>query len=52
MAQENLTGVRVVRAFGRERYDKDGHDRKMAIGASWVLAVPLIVEGRRRLRRK
>ena len=23
MAQENLTGVRVVRAFGRERYEKD-----------------------------
>ena len=23
IAQENLTGVRVVRAFGRERYEKD-----------------------------
>ncbi len=27
MAQENLTGVRVVRAFGRERYERDRFDR-------------------------
>ena len=27
-AQENLTGVRVVRAFGRERYEIDKFDRK------------------------
>jgi ATP-binding cassette subfamily B protein len=26
MAQENLTGVRVVRAFGRERYERDRFD--------------------------
>ena len=27
MVQENLTGVRVVRAFGRERYEKDRFDQ-------------------------
>ena len=27
MAQENLTGVRVVRAFGRERYEKDRFEK-------------------------
>ncbi len=27
MAQENLTGVRVVRAFGRERYERDRFER-------------------------
>jgi len=27
MVQENLTGVRVVRAFGKERYEKDRFDR-------------------------
>ena len=27
MVQENLTGVRVVRAFGRERYEKDKFDK-------------------------
>ena len=29
--QENLTGVRVVRAFGRERYELDEFDRKNGI---------------------
>ncbi len=28
IAQENLTGVRVVRAFGREAYEKDKFDRQ------------------------
>ena len=28
MAQENLTGVRVVRAFGRERYEKDRFEQQ------------------------
>ncbi len=28
MAQENLTGVRVVRAFGRERYERDRFEKK------------------------
>ncbi len=28
MAQENLTGVRVVRAFGRERYEKDRFEKQ------------------------
>ena len=28
VAQENLTGVRVVRAFGRERYEKDKFEEK------------------------
>ena len=28
MAQENLTGVRVVRAFGRERYERDRFDKQ------------------------
>ena len=28
MAQENLTGVRVVRAFGRERYERDRFDQQ------------------------
>ena len=28
MVQENLTGVRVVRAFGRERYERDRFDRQ------------------------
>ncbi len=28
MVQENLTGVRVVRAFGRERYEKDRFEKK------------------------
>ena len=30
MAQENLTGVRVVRAFGRERYEKDRFEAQNA----------------------
>lgn len=30
MAQENLTGVRVVRAFGRERYERDRFERQNA----------------------
>ncbi len=29
MVQENLTGVRVVRAFGRERYEVDKFDKKI-----------------------
>ncbi len=28
LAQENLTGVRVVRAFGREKYERDKFDRQ------------------------
>lgn len=28
LAQENLTGVRVVRAFGRERYERDKFDKQ------------------------
>ena len=28
IAQENLTGVRVVRAFGREKYEKDRFDKQ------------------------
>ena len=28
MVQENLTGVRVVRAFGRERYERDRFDKQ------------------------
>ena len=37
MAQENLTGVRVVRAFGRERYERDrfeAHNEEYT--SSWV----------------
>ncbi len=37
MAQENLTGVRVVRAFGRERYERDRFEKKNADYTSlWV----------------
>ena len=37
MAQENLTGVRVVRAFGRERYEKDRFEKQNNYYASlWV----------------
>ena len=37
MAQENLTGVRVVRAFGRERYERDRFDRQNQYYTSlWV----------------
>ena len=37
MAQENLTGVRVVRAFGRERYERDRFGEKNAFYTSlWV----------------
>ena len=36
-AQENLTGVRVVRAFGRERYERDRFIEKNNIFAdSWI----------------
>ena len=28
IAQENLTGVRVVRAFGREKYEKDRFEKQ------------------------
>lgn len=31
IAQENLTGVRVVRAFGRERYEKDRFEKQNQI---------------------
>ena len=37
MAQENLTGVRVVRAFGRERYERDRFENHNASYTSlWV----------------
>ncbi len=37
MAQENLTGVRVVRAFGRERYERDRFDTQNKYYTSlWV----------------
>ena len=37
MAQENLTGVRVVRAFGRERYERDRFDaHNRAYTGLWV----------------
>ena len=37
MAQENLTGVRVVRAFGRERYERDRFDAQNQYYTSlWV----------------
>ena len=37
MAQENLTGVRVVRAFGRERYERDRFDvQNRAYTRLWV----------------
>jgi len=37
MAQENLTGVRVVRAFGRERYERDRFQRQNeAYTSLWV----------------
>ena len=37
MAQENLTGVRVVRAFGRERYERDRfHKHNEEYTALWV----------------
>jgi len=37
MAQENLTGVRVVRAFGRERYERDRFDAQNRFYTSlWV----------------
>ena len=37
MVQENLTGVRVVRAFGRERYERDRFDKQNEFYTSlWV----------------
>ena len=37
MAQENLTGVRVVRAFGRERYERDRFEKHNAFYTGlWV----------------
>ena len=37
MAQENLTGVRVVRAFGREKYERDRFDKQNGYYTSlWV----------------
>lgn len=36
-AQENLTGVRVVRAFGRERFEVEKYDRKnRAFSELWI----------------
>ncbi|MDR0863226.1 MAG: ABC transporter ATP-binding protein/permease [Oscillospiraceae bacterium] len=35
--QENLTGVRVVRAFGRERFERDRFDEKNnTLAAKWI----------------
>lgn len=48
--QEKLKGItyaEVIREIDK-RYQLDGIDRKMAIEALWVLAAPLIREGRRR----
>ncbi len=37
VAQENLTGVRVVRAFGRERYEKDKFEEKNSLFSKlWI----------------
>ena len=37
MAQENLTGVRVVRAFGRERYEEDRFEKQNEVYTDlWV----------------
>ena len=37
IAQENLTGVRVVRAFGREKYEKDRFERQNNIYTNmWI----------------
>ena len=37
MVQENLTGVRVVRAFGRERYERDRfHEQNEEYTSLWV----------------
>jgi len=50
LQQENLKGMtyaEVIREIDK-RYQLDGIDRKMAIEALWVLAAPLIREGRRR----
>lgn len=43
MAQENLTGVRVVRAFGRERYEKDRFEEQNRVytGMWMKLARPM-----------
>ena len=36
-AQENLTGVRVVRAFGREKYEEDKfHEKNHAFSQLWI----------------
>lgn len=45
MAQENLTGVRVVRAFGKERYERDRFEaqNKYYTGLWMKLARPLSV---------
>ena len=48
--QEKLKGMtyaEVIRGI-EKRYQMDGIDRKMALEALWVLAAPLIREGRRR----
>ena len=45
MAQENLTGVRVVRAFGRERFEKDKFEaQKLTAAPSQIVACPSIEE--------
>ena len=50
LQQEKLKGMtyaEVIRGI-EKRYQMDDIDRKMAIEALWVLAAPLIREGRRR----
>ena len=44
---KGMTYAEVIREIDK-RYQLDGIDRKMAIEALWVLAAPLIREGRRR----
>ena len=43
IAQENLTGVRVVRAFGREKYERDRFENKNASYTKlWVKTMTLL----------
>ncbi len=43
IAQENLTGVRVVRAFGRERYERDRFEKQNETYTSfWVRLIRLL----------
>lgn len=45
IAQENLTGVRVVRAFGKERYEKDRFENKNAEYTKlWVRTMRLLTQ--------